>query len=298
MLRERPLKTYPKRASFDVICAGEAHWRLHGASISAGSTEPLDFRAGGGALYTALRLREWGLHVGLATVIEDDSFGRELVERIALRGIDVGGVSFTHGRSELVVVEKTARSHEVVSFREFDSALEVPDAWSARVLLLAGLSPVVPYAAALCKAARAARRQGTPVVVAIDARRGLWRDRDPRAVRMVLREADVARCTDEDLEVLGLDIDALRSVLRETAVLVVTRRSGDAWALGPFGETRRLPRNRSPNLAPSWKDAPDPFAAAICAELARADSRGDDRSDLWDRVLSRGCAALEQQPTP
>jgi 2-dehydro-3-deoxygluconokinase len=279
-----------KSARFDVIAAGEAHWRLLGTPAS-GRDAPLAFRAGGGALHAALALRSSGLRVGLATVIDDDTLGRALVERIALRGIDVGGVSFMSRRSELVVVEAAARSHEVVSYREVDSPLVVPEAWSSQVLLLAGLSPVVSYAAALCRAARAARRGGTPVVVAIDARPTLWRGRDPRAVRMVLRQADVARCTEDDLDVLSLDLEAVRSAMRPDAVLVMTYRNGDAWALGPFGDTRTLARTRRPSRA-DWGIGLDTFAAAICAELVRVDGF-EHKPEVWERVLDRG-AALAQ----
>jgi sugar/nucleoside kinase (ribokinase family) len=147
---------------------------------------------------------------------------------------------------------------------------------------------VLSHGAALCKAARAARRAGTIVVVDVNARWHVWAGRDPRAIRTVLREADVVRCSAEDLAVLGLDVATVRAALRRTAVLVVSNGTRSAWATGPFGEIAQAPRGPAV-FRPTG--AGDAFTAALCAELVRAGNAGENRIELWERALERGHAA-------
>lgn len=271
-----------------MICAGEALWNLTapGGAFFTKSTS-LRFQPGGGAVNAALALARGGLRVGLATALGDDSFGRALFDRIAAAGVDVGGVSLAP-RTGLVFVEGTGSARKVVSYREEEQPVAVPAGWSSQVLLLSGLSPVVSHGAALCKAARAARRVGSIVVVDVNARWHLWAGRDQRAIRMLLREADVVRCSAQDLAVLDVDVATVRAALRRAAVLVVSNSAGDACATGPFGEVTQAPA-RTAALRPMG--AGDRFTAAICAELARAGDPGESGVELWQRALQRGHAA-------
>jgi sugar/nucleoside kinase (ribokinase family) len=269
--------------SFDVICAGEPAGNVGASAIAR-------FRAGDGIVSAAALLARQGLRVGLATVVADDVFGRALVANVAAIGVDTGGVELWHPRG-IVLVEG---ARHVVALGEGEApTLAIPPAWSSRVLLLSGLSPVLAHAAALCRAARAARRAGTIVVVDVNVRWHLWRGRDSRAIRMVLREADVVWCSAEDLVGLELDVPALGSALRASAVLAVSDGAGTARATGPFGEAVRPPRGERA-LGPLDDGAA--FAAAICAELARA--RDDESgSALWSRALDRGYAAAAARRT-
>jgi 2-dehydro-3-deoxygluconokinase len=272
----------PRPRSLDVICAGEALWSLSapgGAFFAPWAA--LGFRPGGGALNAALALRAEGLAVGLATSLADDTFGRALRGKVAAAGVDVAGVMLATARAGLVFVEGGA-ARQIVPYREEEPAVAVPAEWSAPVLLLSGLSPVVAYGASLCKAARAGRRAGSAVVVDVNARPHLWAGHDPRSIRMLLREADVVRCRAQDLLVLGLDAAALRAVLRPSAVLVVSDAVGGAWAAGPFGEVAE-PAPREVSLRPM-----EALTAAICVELARAKDPGESRADLWARALACG----------
>jgi sugar/nucleoside kinase (ribokinase family) len=291
--QSRTLVEAPRGKSFDVICAGEALVHLNApAAASPSNNNGLRFRPGGGAVRSALALARTGLRVGLATAIGDDSVGRALHERIAAAGVDVGGVALTPPRAEVVFVQGTGDESRIVSLRGEDAPFSVPETWTAPVLLLSGLSPVVSYAAALCKAARAARRTGTIVVVDINARRHLWSGQDPRAIRMLLREADVVRCSTADLAVLFLDVESVRASMRSSGVLVMTSASGDAWATGPFGEVA-VPALRADLARPVG--AGDVLTAVICADLARAGDAGVDRADRWTRTLARGQAAIAER---
>lgn len=271
MLRE--IRDGARPRHFDVICAGEAHWTFGTTPAS------MRLRPGGGAIDSAFALARGGLRVGLATALADDTFGRELLARVAATGVDTGAVTLVPPSTSLLCVDATSGTGQVVAYREEERPLEVPASWSSQVLLLSGLSPVVPYAAGLCRAARAARRAGTIVVVDVNARMHAWAGRDPKAIRMVLREADVVRCTAEDRAVLGLDAAAVRASLRDSAVLVSDEGTGTAWVTGPFGDID-LRRAASGGA----------LTASICATLARAGKPGERSVEIWDRVLARGDA--------
>ena len=264
--------------TFDIICAGEGGLEMETQAVSAPT-----FRPGGGAVKAAIALARQGLRVGLATVLADDTFGRGLREEIAHTNVDAAGIALSKPSSGLFLVRGGAR--QVVSFREEEQAVEIPLGWSSQVLLLSGMSPVVSHGAALCKAARAARRAGSIVVVDVNARWQLWEGRDPRSIRMILREADVVWCSAEDLFGLNLDIAAMRSAMRANAVLAMSDGLGKTWAMGPFGELVRRFEARSSSLSMHRDDA---FVTAICAELARAGQAGPMNGDLWTRALDRG----------
>jgi len=279
----------PRAKTFDVICAGEALWKL--AAQGPLSTSPsLRLRPGGGALNVALALANEGLRIGLATVLTDDELGRRCFDKVAARGVDVGGVELARPHAGLVVVDASGGARQVLAEVAEQPPLEVPVGWSAQVLLLSGLSPVLSHAAALCKAARAARRKGTFVLIDFNASLHAWAGRDPRTIDMVLREVDAARCSLADLAVLGMDVAKVRAALRKRAVLIVSDGAGGAVATGPFGEVAFVPPEAIP-LAPSG--AGDAFTAALCAELARPGEPGESASARWHRALRRGHAAAK-----
>lgn len=273
--------------SFDVICAGEALWSIAAPDpVRAAEWASLRLGPGGGAVKAAFALARQGLRVALATVLEDRSSGRALLEKLAAAGVEVGGVQLGRPNTGLVFVRGGARQ-ALTSGRE-EQAMAVPAGWSSRVLLLSGMSPVLSHAAALCMAARAARRAGTTVVVDVNARWDLWKGRDPRAIRMVLREADVVWCSAADLFGLDMNASALRSAMRDNAVLALSDGGGGAFATGPFGEVAQS-RERTALLGPTGEG--EAFATAICVELARAGHAGEHSAELWVRALQRGHSA-------
>jgi sugar/nucleoside kinase (ribokinase family) len=284
------------RRTFDVICAGEALWHLASTGdlrdlrdLRAGGGRGVRFRPAGGAVVVSMALARRGLSVGLATSLADDAFGRSLHAQVEAAGVDVGGVVLAAPRTGIVLLDGKGMDRQVVSYRDEESPIALPGGWSSRVLLLAGLSPVVANAASLCKAARAARRLHTRVVVDVNARWHLWAGRDARATHMVLHEADVVHCRTEDLAALGLDEARVRAVLRPSAVLVVTNVAGEAWATGPFGELGEMPRG---DRAAVRSGAGDAFVVSICAEVVCASEPVEGRVDVWHRALARGRDAV------
>jgi 2-dehydro-3-deoxygluconokinase len=277
--------------SFDVVCVGEAfvHLSVRGDQRSMRATS-VGLRHGSGALNVAVALARRGLRVGLSTSVDDDMHGRALVARVAELGIDVSGVTLAAPRTGLVVVHGSGVARELVAYRDEERPFTVPTAWSSQVLLLSGVSPVLAQSAALCKAARAARRAGTTVVIDLNARHHAWAGREPRSIRSLLREADIVRCSADDLAALRLDPRSLREFLRTAAVLVTRSGTGETTVTGPFGEmgaTRHDPGALWP------MGAGDAFCAAMCAELCRAPHGAS--GDIWARVLRRGAEAVERE---
>jgi sugar/nucleoside kinase (ribokinase family) len=274
----------PKR--FDVICAGEARWKVATRERPLSEhARRIGLRPGGGPVSVALTLASEGLRVGLATVLADDAFGRACLERVSASGIAVEGVSLARSHARVVRVDASGSAARPARDGDEEPPLEVPSGWSSSVLLLSGLSPVVSHAAALCKAARAARRRGTFVVIDINASLYVWAGRDARTIRMVLREVDAARCSLADLAVVGTDVAAVRGALRPGAALIVGDETGRAVATGPFGEVTFVP---PPGTRPVAAGAGDACTAALCAELARPGEPGESASARWFRALQQG----------
>jgi 2-dehydro-3-deoxygluconokinase len=266
------------QAQFDVICAGEALALWEGEAATNRATS-LALRPGGGAVNAAMALARREVRVALATILPDDRLGRALRARIEAVGVDVRAVRLSAPRRAVVLVSSTGAASELASHDALDEPLVVPDRWSSSVLLLSGLSPIVADAAALCRAARAARRRGSIVVVDINARWQSWAGRDARAVRMILREADVVRASTRDLSTLALDTPTLRSATRRETVLVVTNDAGDACATGTFGEVTVAGRPRSIREG-------DAFTASLCAALVRSGEPSFDRGDVWREAIT------------
>lgn len=275
--------------TFDVICAGESQWKL----ARAGGPFWRRFRGarlrpGGGPANVALALVHQGFRVGLATVAADDELSRAWRDRAAAANIDVGGVTLAAPTEQIVVVAEGSDADAPVFAEEEEPPFEVPSGWSAQTLVLSGVSPVVSHAAALCRAARAARRDGSLVVLDFNAGVRAWSGHDPRTIQMVLREVDVARCTLADLAVLGLDVDAVRAHLRDTAVIVVGSGTTGAVATGPFGVVDYVPAGAARLQRSGGGDA---FTAALAATLTRRGRPGESPEALWRRALQRGYAA-------
>jgi 2-dehydro-3-deoxygluconokinase len=188
-------------------------------------------------------------------------------------------------------------ARQVVAVHDVERPIAIPDGWTSHVLLLSGMSPVVSHGAALCKAARAARRAGAVVVVDVNARWELWKGRDARSILMILREADVVWSSAADLFGLNMDAAAMRAAMRKSAVLASSDGAGSAIVTGPFGEVVRTPADRNgdrgaPVTTAGALDERDAFATAICAELARAGHAGETSGELWPRALARGHEAV------
>jgi sugar/nucleoside kinase (ribokinase family) len=258
-----------RRASFEVICAGEPLWKADGLAPPSARAAIVD---------VARMLARREFRVGLAIVVDDDKLGRTLRAELAALGIDVGGVTLASPTAGLVVVDAVGGRLGVVSERCTARDFEIPPGWSSQVLLLSGLSPVTSSAAALCRAARKARREGTIVVLDVAGSLRQWADGDPRRIAMVIREADVVRCRLMDFAVLGTDAASVRRAMRPDATLVVSDGAATT-ATGLFGEVRVKGRSSA------TQNAGEECTVAICAELARPRRGTESHDGRWHRIL-------------
>ncbi len=272
----------PRRLTFDVICAGEARLDVDDAAAISCAPPRLRLRAGGGAIRAALGVAAQDVRVGLATVLEDDATCRALLADVGAHCVDVGGVQLAVRTTGLLLVRGGAR--QAVAVGAELTPMGVPEGWSSRVLLLSGMSPSVAHGAALCKAARAARRAGTVVFVDVDVRWDIWRGRDARMLRTLLREADVVWCTAQDLVDLGMDLATLRTALRPDAALVFSDGVRSVSATGRFGDVARPLRARPPGSLFVERGV---YTSVIGAVLARGQQGAEGAADLWARALQR-----------
>jgi fructokinase/2-dehydro-3-deoxygluconokinase len=219
------------------------------------------------------------VRVGLATVLDDDRLGRKSLAEVAALGTDVRGVKLAGPDTHLVVVDAAGGQSSVVADRTAPD-LEIPPFWSSRVLILSGLSAVASRLAAFCKAARRARRDGTVVVLDVVGSLRRWAGQDPRVISMVLREADVVRCSFLDLAMIGTAIATVRNAMRSSATLVINDDRGTS-AIGTFGEVR-VEAVRESLASGGFGEA---YTAAICAEFARPRREVETPGARWNRIL-------------
>ena len=240
--------------TFDAICAGATFDLTRGGAVNVG-----------------LALARSGHRVAVAT---SGTVARSLQVELVARRVEL---SVAQPEAGLLLGE---------------TAFSVPEEWSSRLLLLSGVAPSVPYAAAMCRAARAARRKQAIVVLDLNAHWNRWRGHDPRSMRALLREADVVRCGPEDLAMLGSDATAMTTLLRRDAVSVVTNALGITTAFGAFGHVAVSPaRQRHLRVV----GAGDALTGAICAALV---SRADRGEEFWHRALGAGHAAAAAVVAP
>ncbi len=252
---------------FDVICAGATTFRVDTAGDEPRliSTSP--------AIEVARRLNGRGKSVALITNLPDDEAGNEVLAKLRSTTIEGSAIRVRPTASSLVLFERGSDTHTIVPHRSDLDAVEVPESWSAALLFLSALSPVVSANAAYCKCARAARRRGDYVVLDLSIRRRLWFDQDPRALRAILQEADIVHATPDDLANLGVGPQTLMSMMRSQAVLVSRDVRGAAHAQGPFGRITLSESTATPRLLVS-----------ICLELL---ARGEMRPETWERASRR-----------
>jgi sugar/nucleoside kinase (ribokinase family) len=217
-----------------------------------------------------------GLHVALVAVLEDDRRTRAVLEEMAACKVEVGAVKLVPVSTGLVVVDASGALSGLVSDRGRMGQVSIPPSWSSRVLLLSGLSPITSRLAALCKAARKARREGSTIVLDLVGRLRDWNGHDPRVISMLLREADVVCCSLFDLAAIGTDATTVRRAMRRTATLVLDH-DDSGTAVGTFGEVR------VPSPAPSAAE----ILAATCIEYARPGGPGETPAARWHRILRR-----------
>jgi 2-dehydro-3-deoxygluconokinase len=283
-----------KPPPLDALCVGEAMWDLCApAGVSFDHAESLGFHPGGAAVNVALALAEQGLRVGVAASLSADALGQALRARLAATGVATAHLTTAPGRTSLVLIERMAGARRIVGYRSSDEPeAALPEGFAARILFLTGLLPSPSQRKIWKAAARDARRRRIPVVIDVNARPRMWTGVDTGSALRVLREADVVKCSADDLLALGLGepdraVPALRASLRPRATFVLTDGPRPALAIGRFGAVEARCR---PARVVDPTGCGDAFSAALLAAMAAAAPGDLAKASFWSAALRCGHA--------
>ena len=283
----------------DALCVGEALWDLCAPpGVTFVLAEGLGFRPGGAAVNVALALAEHGLRVGVAASVSADALGEALRARLVAAGVITTHVTTAPGRTGLVVIERLVGARRVVAYRGEDAPeAALPEGFAAKLLFLTGLLPSPSQRKVWRAATTEARRRRIPVVIDVNARTRMWTGVDPASALRVLREADVVKCSADDLAALGLGapdraVPALRASLRRRATFVLTDGPRPALAIGRFGAVEARCR---PARAVDPTGCGDAFSAALLAAMAIAGPDDLARASFWSAALRRGHALARKR---
>lgn len=243
--------------TLDLICLGRAAVDLYAEQIGARLEDAQTFARylGGSPANTAVGAARLGLRVGMVSRVGDEHNGRFVRESLAAEGIDVSHVGTDPQRLTALVFLgiKDEHTFPLLFYRQncADMALtpecvDEPFLASARALLISGthLSNAATRETCL-QAMRAARRQGTRVVLDIDYRPVLWGLTAPglgeqryvaseavtRRIHEALPLCDLIVGTEEEVLIAGGEeqaLPALRRIRELSPALIVMKR-------GPMG---------------------------------------------------------------
>src|SRR5579859_425996 len=171
----------------DVVCFGEILWDVF--ETSARGREPVarTFRRelGGAPANVATGLARMGARAAVVGGVGRDRFGQALVQHLAGDGVDVRFVLALPNRTGLTFVVRDARGEPEFLFYRHESAdlavraEHVTPAMGRARWALVGTSTLMtpPLARATARFLDVAERAGAAVLVDLNVRAHLWRDR-------------------------------------------------------------------------------------------------------------------------
>lgn len=271
-----------------VACVGELMWDLHclpGASF-AGELRLLG-KCAGAAANVALLLTAAGTRTALLGQLANDAMGQGMRQQLARAGVDVSALLMVAGRCGLVFIEQQPGGMRCVSYApQFERRVRVlplPAKGHCRALHVAALAVDKNIQHAHASLATEVQRAGGWIVVDLNTRPRLWRQRALSAAnRRLLAQAHVVKASRDDLTLLGLSsaagalASARVSLGCPQATLVVTRGQRSSGANGPWGSLRRTVL---PAVVHNTVGAGDAFCAGLLQVLCRDPKPG---------IVSRG----------
>lgn len=298
----------------DVICLGRAAVDLYGQQLGGRFEDVQTFAKylGGSSANVAFGLARLGLRSAMLTRVGDEPMGRFVRATLERAGVDVSHVATDPHRLTALVLLGIAGRDDFphIFYREncADMGLAADDfdaayIGSSRMLAITGTHlSSESTAAAVMKAVRLARAQGTLVVFDIDYRPVLWglagagdganrfvaSPEVTRRIAAILPECDLIVGTEEEIRIAGghADTDTARAAIRDAghATIVVKRGAAGCTIHPPTGEAIEVPG--FPVEVLNTLGAGDAFLSGLlCGRLA-----GDD----WRRAgaLGNACGAL------
>jgi 5-dehydro-2-deoxygluconokinase len=257
--------------SLDVICLGRAAVDLYGQQLGGRLEDMQSFAKylGGSSANLAVGVARLGLRASMLTRVGDEHMGRFVREALERDGVDVSHVRTDPRRlTGLVVLGIAGKdSFPHIFFRENCADLGLDEAdfderyiASSRALAITGTHlSTEGTARAVAKAIRAARANGTRVVLDIDYRPVLWgltsagegenrfvpSGRVTEALRSIVPDCDLIVGTEEEIRIAGGENDtlaALRALRRLTSACIVVKRGAAGCSIVPDAVPDELAR--------------------------------------------------------
>ncbi len=231
-----------------VVCMGELliDFVANESGVTVGEASGFEKKPGGAPANVAVAVARLGVPAGFMGQVGDDPFGHYLADVLKDEGVDVRGLTFsTEARTMLAFVALAAAGERSFNFYRHPSAdmLMTPDTIrldaldDATAFHFGSITMISePAKSATLAAAESAVERGLLVSYDPNLRRALWPSDEAAREGMLagFTYADVVKVSDEELEFLGGDIDALMN--ERTKLLVVTRGADGATAYVPGAE--------------------------------------------------------------
>lgn len=284
----------------DVVCFGEILWDMF-ETRPRGRAVEYRRELGGAPANVATGLARLGARAAVVGGVGRDSFGEALVSHLANDGVDVRFVVKLPNRTGLTFVTGDASGEPEFLFYRHDSAdlsvrakHVVPAMGRARWALV-GSSTLMTreLARATARFLDLAERAGACIFVDLNVRAHLWPSRRAmeRAIRDLVRRADVVKASDADLRAVSGGAVGPRWAERHApqATWLVTRGAGMASAIGKHGSVD-VPALRARCIDATG--AGDAFIAGALATLVAAravpSSAQWSAPEVWRTALRAG----------
>ncbi len=257
----------------DVVAFGEILWdvfedgpRPDGDPIARRFRREL----GGAPANFAVDLARLGVRAAVVGGIGADAFGEALARALAREGVVTDGLIRLPNRTGLAFVRRDARGEPSFLFYRHETAdMSVRAAqltpFRARWALVGTSTMLHPGLASATRAfLRHARRGGAAIVVDLNVRAHLWKDRTVMRARIaeLLEHAALVKASKPDLEAVGGERFLRRHA--PSAVWILTDGERPARARGSFGEVSVAGR---PVRCVDATGAGDAFIAGVLAAL-------------------------------
>ncbi len=284
--------------NLDVVTFGEILWDVY-------EDEPGHFsrELGGAPANVCVNLGALGVRCAVVGGISNDRFGDDLALFLEQNHVDTRFVLRFPNRTGLAFVTRDEKGEPSFLFYRFHTAdmavraSHVMPAMGKTKWALIGTSTMV--SPELAKATRAfmqsARKSNASLVVDLNVRAHLWKDREGmrKAIASVLKDAMLVKASTADLAALALGSEtkalAWVQIHAKKASIVLTRGGGAADAIGAHG---KISVKTEAKKCVDATGAGDAFIAGVLAALLSADaspsSNAWKNADVWKHALLVG----------
>lgn len=274
-----------------IICVGESFVDLLGEPelTDLGASEFFQRAAGGAVSNVAIGVAHLGGSVAFVGAVGRDPFGKFLVRTLAHENVDVDGVRAVDAPTSLIFVTRGpqgAREFFPVNCPGADVRLSEADLDAAALRRAAcvhfgGVTLAAEPGRSACLAAAEIGRETGIVTFDPNPRPAIFASVDEmrRVLLGACESAHVVKCSDEDLDALGIADHEPKSLLRGAvkAAIVTHGARGCAWATANATGATRAPHVEVIDTT----GAGDAFMAALVWRLV-----GRDKGELDGRAVA------------